>query len=44
MSAAIVDPLDTELMDAMITAELLMNKTIYSDSFLAAYRQKYQTA
>ncbi len=44
LDAAIVDPLDTELMDAMITAELLMNKTIYSDSFLAAYRQKYQTA
>ncbi len=33
------DPLDTELMDAMITAELLLNKSIYSDSYLKAYRQ-----
>ena len=41
LDAAIVDPLDTELMDAMITSELLMNRAIYSDSFLAAYRQKY---
>jgi len=40
LDAAIVDPLDTELMDAMITAELLMNRTIYSDSFLTAYRQR----
>ena len=38
LDAAIIDPLDTDLMDAMITAELLMNKTIYSDSFLKAYR------
>jgi 5-methyltetrahydrofolate corrinoid/iron sulfur protein methyltransferase len=38
LDAAIADPLDTDLMDAMITAELLMNKTIYSDSFLKAYR------
>ncbi|MGC8861632.1 MAG: dihydropteroate synthase [Armatimonadota bacterium] len=40
LDAAILDPLDTELMDAMITAEMLMNRTIYSDSFLKAYRQK----
>jgi len=40
LDAAIVDPLDTELMDAAITAELLMNKAIYSDSFLTAYRQR----
>lgn len=38
MDAAIIDPFDTELMDAMITAELLMNKHIYNHSFLAAYR------
>ena len=44
LDAAIVDPLDTELMDAMITAELLMDHAIYSDSFLKAYRQKYQPA
>lgn len=40
LDAAILDPLDTELMDAAITAEMLMNRTIYSDSFLKAYRQK----
>lgn len=40
LDAAILDPLDTELMDAMITAEVLMNNAIYSDSFLKAYRQK----
>lgn len=40
LDASIHDPLDNELTDAMITAELLLNKTIYSDSFLKAYRQK----
>jgi 5-methyltetrahydrofolate corrinoid/iron sulfur protein methyltransferase len=40
LSAAIVDPLDTELMDAMITAELILNKNIYCDSYLDAYRKK----
>ena len=38
MDSAILDPFDEELMDAMITAELLLNKQIYSDSFLSAYR------
>ncbi|MFO8059430.1 MAG: dihydropteroate synthase [Bacillota bacterium] len=38
LDAAIADPLDTELVDAMITTELLLNRQIYSDSFLAAYR------
>jgi 5-methyltetrahydrofolate corrinoid/iron sulfur protein methyltransferase len=40
LDSAIVDPLDVELMDGMIAAEMLMNRTIYSDSFLKAYRQK----
>ena len=40
LSAAIVDPLDKELMDAMITAELILNKSIYCDSYLNAYRKK----
>lgn len=39
LDAAILDPLDRELMDAMITAELLLNKFIYCDSFLEAYRR-----
>lgn len=40
LDSAIVDPLDKELMDAVITAELLLNKHIYCDSFLSAYRKK----
>jgi len=41
MDAVIADPLDKELMDSAITAELLMEKMIYCDSFLdAARRQK----
>lgn len=40
LTAAILDPLDKELMDAMITAELVLNKNIYCDSFLDAYRKK----
>jgi len=38
LDAAIMDPLDTELMDAAITAELLMGKMIYCDAFLRAGR------
>ena len=40
LTSAILDPLDKELMDAMITAELILNKAIYCDSFLDAYRKK----
>jgi 5-methyltetrahydrofolate corrinoid/iron sulfur protein methyltransferase len=40
LDSAIMDPFDKELMDAMITAEVLMNKQIYSDSFLTSYRSK----
>lgn len=36
LDAAIADPMDKELMEAVITAELLLNKTIYCDSFLEA--------
>ncbi len=39
LDAAIMDPLDSDLMDAAITAELLLNKHIYCDSFLQAYRK-----
>jgi 5-methyltetrahydrofolate corrinoid/iron sulfur protein methyltransferase len=39
LDAAIMDPLDTEMMDAMITAELLLNKHLYCDSYLEAYRK-----
>lgn len=40
LDAAIADPLDKELMDAVISAELLLNKNIYCDSFLSAYRKR----
>ena len=40
LSAAIMDPLDKDLMDAVITAELILNKTIYCDSFLDAQRRR----
>lgn len=42
LDASIHDPLDVELMDTMITADVLMNKMIYSGSFLKAYRQNHQ--
>ena len=37
MDSAIVDVLDEPLMNVVATAEMLMNKQIYSDSFLKAY-------
>jgi len=40
LDAAILDPKDKELMDAAITAELILNKQIYCDSYLDAYRKK----
>jgi 5-methyltetrahydrofolate corrinoid/iron sulfur protein methyltransferase len=36
LDSAILDPLDEDLMQSMITAELLMNKFIYADSYLQA--------
>lgn len=39
LDSAILDPLDKELMDAAITAELILNKQIYCDSYLEAYRK-----
>jgi 5-methyltetrahydrofolate corrinoid/iron sulfur protein methyltransferase len=39
LDSAIVDPLDTELMDAVITTELLMNRSVYCDDFLRAHRK-----
>ncbi len=40
LDSAILDPKDKELMDTLITAELILNKNIYCDSFLEAYRKK----
>jgi len=39
LDAAVMDPLDTEMMDAIITAELLLSKHLYCDSYLEAYRK-----
>ncbi|MHC4717327.1 MAG: dihydropteroate synthase [Planctomycetota bacterium] len=39
LDAAIMDPLDTELMDTAITADLLAEKMIYCDSYLEAARR-----
>lgn len=40
LDAAILDPLDNDLMDAAITSDLVLNKQIYCDSYLNAYRKK----
>jgi 5-methyltetrahydrofolate corrinoid/iron sulfur protein methyltransferase len=40
LDSAILNPKDNKLMDALITAELILNKNIYCDSFLEAYRKK----
>ncbi|MBW8001220.1 MAG: methyltetrahydrofolate--corrinoid methyltransferase [Planctomycetes bacterium] len=38
MDSAIVDVLDKKLMNVVATAEMLMNKQLYSDSYLKAYK------
>jgi len=40
LDSAILDSKDKELMDTLITAELILNKNIYCDSYLEAYRKK----
>lgn len=40
LDAAILDPFDKDLMEAAVTTELLLNKHIYCDSFLEAYKGK----
>lgn len=39
LDASIHDPLDEELTNAMVTAEILLDKAIYSNSYLTAYLQ-----
>jgi 5-methyltetrahydrofolate corrinoid/iron sulfur protein methyltransferase len=39
MDAVIMDVCDEELMDAILTAELVMNKSIYADSYLEAFKK-----
>jgi len=38
LDSAIVDVFDRNLMEAVATAEMLLNKQIYSGAFLKAYR------
>ncbi len=40
LDGAILDPLDEELIEAVITGELLLNKFIYCDSYIEAYHKK----
>ncbi len=40
LDSAILNPEDKELMDSLITAELILNKNIYCASYLEAYRKK----
>jgi len=40
LDAAILDPLDKDLVDGAITSDLILNKHIYCDSYLDAYRKK----
>jgi len=40
LDAAILNPLDRDLMDAVITSDLILNKHIYCDKYLEAYRKK----
>jgi 5-methyltetrahydrofolate corrinoid/iron sulfur protein methyltransferase len=39
MDAVILDVMDKELMDAILTAEIIMDKSIYADSYLQAFRR-----
>ena len=40
LDSAILDPKDKELVDTLITTELILNKNIYCDSYLEAYRRR----
>jgi 5-methyltetrahydrofolate corrinoid/iron sulfur protein methyltransferase len=44
LDAAILDPTDKELMDSLITAETLLNRRIYCDSYLDTYKKKGKNA
>lgn len=40
LDAAILDPLDHELMDSAITSDLILNKQIYCGKYLEAYKKR----
>jgi len=39
LDAVILDVTDTELVDAILTAELVMNRAIYADAYIEAFRR-----
>ncbi len=39
MDAVILDVCDTELVDTILTAELIMNRSLYADSYIEAFRK-----
>ncbi len=39
LDTAILDPLDAKLMEAAITADVLLNRNVYCDDFIKAYRK-----
>jgi 5-methyltetrahydrofolate corrinoid/iron sulfur protein methyltransferase len=39
LDAAILDVTDTEMVDTILTAELIMNKSIYADAYVEAFRK-----
>jgi len=39
LDAVILDVTDTELVDTILTAELVMNKSIYADAYIEAFRK-----
>jgi 5-methyltetrahydrofolate corrinoid/iron sulfur protein methyltransferase len=38
MDAVIMDVTDEELVNALLTADLMMNRSIYADSYIEAFR------
>ena len=40
LDAAILDVTDTEMVDTILTAELVMNKSIYADAYVEAFRKR----
>ncbi len=39
LDAAIIDVMDDDLVDTILTAELIMNRSIFADSYIEAFRQ-----
>ena len=40
LDAAICDVMDEDLVSAVLTAELVMNKQIYADSYIEAFKKR----